>query len=237
MVKSIKFSLNTIVCITENLLIIFNLVLLQLITFKQKPNFSPQLRLQLTQSSSSQVYDVSTLKQTTKSPLNAIQNSATSKSQNITTIDLSNDNIDVPNPTVSESEASSKNESNISDQIATICCTATPQKSTLNLVASNSNVDSKSTQTDAPDTNEISVMTDDECSSMNIKITSVTSLSPEVFESVPDVHNNVTLHDTTDNTSSLSASEVLTQLVTHVSTSIKRSMYEGNLRQESYTLL
>lgn len=197
------------------------MVLLQLITFKQKPNFSPLLRQHLTQPSSLCIPDISVLKQI-KSPLNAIKNSA-SKSQNITTIDLSNDNIDVPNPTVSESEASSKNKSNVSDQIAIIGSIVTPQKFTLN--ASNSN---NSKETDATNTDKTPVMTDDECP---FKITNVTSLPPEVFENVPDVCNDVTLRNTTDNTLSLSASKILTQLA-HIS-AIKRSSHEGNLIQKS----
>jgi len=206
------------VCIIENLLIIFNLVLLQLITFKQKPNFSPLLKQHLIQQSNSlHVSDVSILKQT-KSPLNAIKNSASKSQNNITTIDLSN--VDVLNPTVSESEASSKNKSNVSDVI--IDSIVTPQKSTLDVDASNSN-DSKKTD----NTDKTPVMTDDECP---FKITNVTSLPPEVFENVPDVCNDVTLHNTTDDTSSLSASKMLMELATHIS-AIKRSMHEGNLIQ------
>lgn len=89
----------------------------------------------------------------------------------IATIDLSiqisiTDHIDLSKRTTSKSEVSNKNEPTILNKVNL----ATPQKSTLNLVASNSN---DLEETDAVDTNEMSIM--------NIKITNVTSLPPEVF--------------------------------------------------------
>jgi len=185
------------------------LLLLQLIALKQKTNVPPLFTQQSTQSNSS---CVSISKQVTL--LNATENSVTSESQ---TIDLlKTDNINIPKTTASELEASNKSESTILDQVNT----ATPQKSTLDLIALSSN---DLEETDVVDTSEASVM--------NIKITNVTSLPPEVFESVPDVCDDITFHTNTTDTSSLSANKTLEQLVTYVS-STKRCINEGNLRKE-----
>lgn len=225
--KSIEFLLNTIVCITENLLSLFNLFLLQheiLQTLKQKTNVTPILASLLTKTTQQPIQLNSSHVSTSKQPLNAIENSTISKSQGITTIDLSKDDniINIPKPIVSESEISSENESLILNEIGI----ATPQKSMLTLVASNGN---DLEEIDTVDTNEMSVM--------NIKITNVTSLPPEVFENVPDVCDNIYEDTTYKNALSLSASKMLTQLATHVS-STKRSMHEGKLKNlEIYTLL
>jgi len=164
---------------------------------------------QSTQSNSS---CVSTSKQVTL--LNATENSVTSENQIIDL--LKTDNINIPKTTASELEASNKSESIILDQVNT----AIPQKSTLDLIALSSN---DLEETDVVDTSETSVM--------NIKITNVTSLPPEVFESVPDVCDDITFYTNTTDTSSLSANKTLEQLVTHVS-STKRCINEGNLRKE-----
>lgn len=207
-------------CITENLLILFNLLLLQLEilqqTLNQKTNVS-SLMQQPVHSDNSHSLNVSTLQQTIKS-LNATKNSASSKSQRITTIDLSrDDNISLLKPIVSESQTSGKNETIILDPVDV----AMPQKSML--VASNSNNLEKIDTIDTIDTNETSIM--------NIKITNVTSLPPEVFESVPDICD--TTHENTD-TMRLTpvTNKMLTQLATH-SSSMKRSVHEGKLTKKN----
>jgi len=186
------------------------LLLLQLIALKQKTNVPLLLMQQPTQSDSS---CVSTPKQVTL--LNTIENSVTSESQTATIDLLKTDNINIPKTTASESEASNKSESTILDQII-----VTPQESTLDLIGLSSN-----------DLEETDVVNTSETSVMNIKITNVTSLPPEVFESVPDVCDDITFHTNTTDTSSLSANKTLEQLVTHVS-STKRCINEGNLRKE-----
>ncbi|XP_071568087.1 uncharacterized protein [Temnothorax nylanderi] len=191
----------------------------QLVTVKRRINVPTH------QSGSSRDSCVSTSKKTDsllQSLLNATKNSATS---NVTTVDLAkNDNINVPKPIVSESEASSKNVSTISDQVGV----AAPRKSTLDLVASNGN--------DLEETNEAGTDDTDETSVMNIKISNVTSLPPEVFESVPDVCDNVTLFENTIDTSSMSADTVLTQLLTRddLTVSTKRSLQEASDAIDNY---
>jgi len=207
MVKNIKFLLKS--CALPKIYE-FNLLLLQLVALKQETNVPSLLTQQPIQSNSS---CISTSKQVTL--LNATENSVISESQ--TAIDLlKTDNINIPKTIASESEASNKSESTILDQVSI----ATPQKSTLDLIALSSN---DLEETDVVDTNETSVM--------NIKITNVTSLPPEVFESVPDVCDDITFHTNTTDTSSLSANKTLEQLVTHVS-STKRCINEGNLRKK-----
>lgn len=128
----------------------------------------------LTQSGSSHVSCVLTLKQITssRSLLHTTKNSAAKPtSPIIATIDLSiqisiTDHIDLSKRTTSKSEVSNKNGPTILNKVDL----TTPQKSTLNLVVSNSN---DLEETDAVDANEMSVM--------NIKITNITSLPPEVF--------------------------------------------------------
>lgn len=176
------------------------MLLLQLITLTQKTNLSPVHMKQPTQFSSLCLPSTSTSKK-----LNA---TVGSKSQNVATIDLlEKDYIDLPKPIAER--ASKKNGSIVSkDQIDVL----TSQESTLDLITSNVVKTEKTSET----------------SFMNIKITNVVSLPPEVFESVPDVIcDNITLHA---NTSPLSINETLEQLVTSVSS--KRSMHEGNLWTE-----
>lgn len=222
MTKRIDFS-YTIVCIIKNLLILFNLFLLQLEilqqTLNQKTNVSPLLTQKPIHSDNSHILNILTSKQTIQSSLNATKNSAASESQKITTIDLSkDDNINILKPIVSESQTSSKNEILNLAQVDV----AAPQKSVS--VASNSN-DLEETV----DTNETSVM--------NIKITNVTSLPPEVFENVPDVYDNTTLYGTTTDTVRLTAVTnkmlKLKQLAAHGS-SMKRSVYEGKLTKKKF---
>ncbi|TGZ37682.1 DNA polymerase zeta catalytic subunit [Temnothorax longispinosus] len=185
----------------------------QLVTVKRRINV-PTL-----QSGSSRDSCASTSKKTEsllKSLLNTKKKSATSKSQNVMTFDLANnDNINVPKPIESEPEASSKNISTISDQLGV----AAARKSTLDLVASNGNNLEETNVAGTDDTDETSVM--------NIKITNVTSLPPEVFESVPDVCDNVTFKNST---SSMSADTVYTQLLTRddLTVSTKRSLHEAS---------
>jgi len=140
---------------------------------------------------------------------------ATVVSNNVATIDLlEKDYIDLTKSIASERKASKKNASTISkDQIDV----GTSQESTLDLITLND------VKTNTKETSEMSFM--------NIKITNVVSLPPEVFESVPDVIcNDITLHANTTNTSPLSINETLEQFVTSVSS--KRSMHEGNLWRE-----
>lgn len=148
---------------------------------------------------------------TFKSQLNAKSDatSAEFKSKSVT-IDLLNDN-DVTRSTVSESEVLNKNAST-SDEVDV----ATSIESTLDVAASKSD--------DLEETNEMNLS---EASFMNIKITNVTSLPPEVFESVPDVCNDVTSHENTTDTSALSSNNMLEQLFT-LASSAKRSIYEVN---------
>lgn len=177
-------------------------------TLKQKTNV-PSLLKQLLQSDNSHTHNVSTSMQTVKSSLNAIKNSAAFDNQGITTVDLSkDDNIDVLKLIVSESQTLNKNKTDILEQLNVTM----PQKSTLD--ASNNNHLEENTV----DTNDTSVM--------NIKITNVTSLSPEVFESVPNICNN-TLHESIAGMRQ-TANKMLAQITTHGS-SVKRSVHEGKL--------
>lgn len=197
------------------------MLLLQFIALKEKTNVS--LTQQPIQADSSYNPSVLTSTQTTKS-LTTTENSTASKSKIITTIDLSeNDIINVAKSTVSESEVSSKTEP-ISNPVSV----TTPQKSTLDLIASNRSDDNNLVEIDTTDTDEISVL--------NIKITNVTSLPPEVFEKVPDIHNYIGIDKNTTDTSSLPTNNVVPQLVTHVS-SVKRSMQEGNMTKGNWKLL
>ncbi|KAG5322009.1 G2E3 ligase, partial [Acromyrmex heyeri] len=175
----------------------------ELISLTQKTNLSPVHMKQPTQFGSLCLPSTSTSKK-----LNA---TVGSKSQSVATIDLlEKDYIDLSKPIASERETSKKNESTISkDQIDVL----TSQESTLDLITSNA------VKTDTEKTSETSFM--------NIKITNVVSLPPEVFESVPDVIcDNITLHANTTDTSPLSINEKLEQLVTSVSS--KRSMHEAS---------
>lgn len=194
---------------------------MQLIILKQKIDLPPQPQ-QPTQSSNSNVLYVLKSKQLTESLLNTTKILAASKSQNIKTVitDLSkNDNINPPKSTISKLKALNKSEPIIiPNQIIPVSSTQGLERlnSTLDFIDSNSN-----------DLEEIEAI---DTSVMNIKITNVTSLPPEVFESVPDVCEDITLHkNTIDNL--LLANTTLEQLVTHVP-SAKRSVYEGILRKK-----
>ncbi|XP_018346086.1 PREDICTED: probable GPI-anchored adhesin-like protein PGA55 isoform X1 [Trachymyrmex septentrionalis] len=173
----------------------------ELITLTQKTNLSSVHMKQPIQFSSLCLPSTSTLKK-----LNA-----TVVSNNVATIDLlEKDYIDLTKSIASERKASKKNASTISkDQIDV----GTSQESTLDLITLND------VKTNTKETSEMSFM--------NIKITNVVSLPPEVFESVPDVIcNDITLHANTTNTSPLSINETLEQFVTSVSS--KRSMHEAS---------
>lgn len=212
-------------CVIENLLILFNLLLLQLIILKQKTNLPSQPQ-QPTQCSNSHVPCVSMSKQT-ESLLNPTENSVASKNQSVKIIDLSkNDNINPPKSAVSESEASNKSEPIIiPNQIISASLAQNLKKlTTLDLIDSNSN---DLEEIDAIDTSETSVM--------NIKITNITSLPPEVFESAPDVCEDVTLHKNTIDNSLLASANKTEQLITHVP-SVKRSVHEGNFRKTTGSL-
>ncbi|KAL0099451.1 hypothetical protein PUN28_020166 [Cardiocondyla obscurior] len=158
------------------------------------------------------------LNQISKSSLNATTTSAISDSQNIANdlsaqrviIDLLDDNVSVSKSNLSEFETLNKSIP-ISDKspIGVI----TSQNTTLDLGASSSD----DLEGNTIDTSETSIM--------NIKITSVTSVPPEVFENVPDVCNDVTLP--TNITDPMSLSKVLQQLVTQTA-HFKRSMNEAS---------
>lgn len=211
-------------CVIENLLILFNLLLLQLIILKQKTNLPPQPQ-QPTQCSNSHVPCVSMSKQT-ESLLNPTENSVASKKQSVKTSDLSKNDINPPKSAVSEPEASNKSEPIIiPNQIISASLAQNLKRlTTLDLIDSNSN---DLEEIDAIDTSETFVM--------NIKITNVTSLPPEVFESAPDVCEDVTLHKNTIDNSLLASANKTEQLITHVP-SVKRSVHEGNFRKTTGSL-
>ncbi|KAL6255966.1 hypothetical protein P5V15_013203 [Pogonomyrmex californicus] len=175
----------------------------EFITLQQKKDLSSSSLVQ--QSDDSPILCTSPSKQLLKTSLD---DSAIFKNQNTAITNLSKNNIQ--SNSESESETSNKNKSiilNESDVEA-------PRESTIDLFSSNSN---DLEEMNAIDTNEMPVM--------NIKITNVTSLPPEVFESVPDIVcvNTASCKDTT-NISSLSTNKTLEQFVT--SSSTKRSMHE-----------
>ncbi|XP_012540883.1 dentin sialophosphoprotein [Monomorium pharaonis] len=190
--------------------------IISLIKPKINETKTPPLRMQQsTQSSSSRVSDAPTtsewsLESLIRTMLNTKDNSAKLKSAAINL--LKYDDISLSKSTVLESKAFNTNETIALDQVAEI----TPRESTSDVAASNSELEETNTEIDLSKT-----------SLMNIKITNVTSLPPEVFESVPDVCSDVKSHENTTDTSSLSQNKMLEQLFTHA-LSTKRSIHEVN---------
>lgn len=171
----------------------------EIITLTQRTSLPTPLQL----TSCSSKPHISSSKDTTNnnSPLNTVLNSITSKSSNATSTNLlEKDNVNSHKSVASKPEISNKTESIVSEQLDV----ATSQKSTPDLIVSNNN--------DLDDTEDRS-----KSPIMNIKITNVTSLPPEVFESVPDVIcDDIALHENSIDTSSPSTSKTLEDLVTYV---------------------
>lgn len=145
--------------------------------------------------------------------LNIVENS-TSNSSAISTNLLEKDIVELHKSVASKSKISNKNESIISEQFDV----AASQESMPDVIISNSN------DLDNVDTEDTSPV-------MNIKITDVISLPPELFESVPDV----ALHENSIDTTSPSTSKSLEKLVTYIGPS-KRIYEGGNLRKKSISL-
>ncbi|XP_011881897.1 PREDICTED: uncharacterized protein LOC105569778 [Vollenhovia emeryi] len=191
----------------------------ELIELKRKTNVPPTPTQQLKQLGNPHIPGMSTLRQAaTQMLINVLKNSAAKfvdlTNQSAKTLGLSEDDIKAPKPTVSKSEASNKSKSAVLDQVSV----TTTLNSTLEPDDSNSN-----------DLEELHVGDTDDTSDMGIKITNVTSLPPEVFESVPNVCNDITSHKNTTDTSSLSTSEVSTHVL-----STKRSVHEVSCATDNY---
>lgn len=201
----------------------------KLIALKLKTNDSAPLTQQPTQSDSRDPC-VSASKQVPL--LNATESSASgsSKSQSVTTIDLSKiDDINLPKKLTTpepkalcKSEKTNESVSAISEQVV-----ATPKEFTLGEFSSDNGNSVETEVAEKMDTTDtIAVIMNSRDPVMNIKITNVTSLPPEVFESVPDVVCN----DDTSRTKaldmpSLNANETLE---TKEVPPTKRSMYEAS---------
>lgn len=177
---------------------------MQIITLKRKTGLSASMQ-STSQSSIPRVPSSKNVKQ-----LNTVENSSPKSSNAISTNLLEKDIVELHNSVASKSKISNKNESIISKQFDV----AASQESMSDVVISNNNdVDN--------------VDTEDTSSIMNIKITNVTSLPPELFESVPDV----ALHENSIDTSSPSTSKSLEKLVAYIAPS-KRVYEEGNFRNK-----
>lgn len=177
---------------------------MQIITLKRRTD--PSAPIQLTsQATISRVPSSKNIKQ-----LNTIENS-TSKNSNATSTNLLEEVIvELHKSITSKSEISNKSKSIISEQFEV----AASQESMPDLVISNNDLDNVDTEDISP---------------MNIKITNVTSLPPELFEViVPDV----ALHENSIDSLSIdspSTSNSLEKLVTYITPS-KRT-YEGGKKK------
>lgn len=179
---------------------------MQVITLKRRTD-----RLTPLQSTSQlSIPHISSSKNIIKSQLNTIEN-LTSTCSNATSTNLSEKNY----IELHKSVASKQNISNKSESTTELFDAATLRESTPDLFISNDN------NLDNLDTENIS-----RSPIMNIKITNVTSLPPEVFESVPDV----ALHEKSIDIASPSTSKSLEKLVTYIAPP-KRIYEEGNLRK------
>lgn len=180
---------------------------MQIITLKPRTD-----RLAPLQSTSrSNIYHLSSSKKIIKSQLNTVENSTSTCSNATSTNLLKKDNSELHKSIASKQTISNKSESTISE----LSDAAILRKSMPDIFISNNDLDNL-------DTENIS-----KSPIMNIKITNVTSLPPEVFESVPDV----ALHENSIDTSSPSTSKSLEKLVTYIAPP-KRIYEEGNLRKK-----
>ncbi|XP_072748731.1 uncharacterized protein [Anoplolepis gracilipes] len=156
---------------------------IEIITLKQRTDFLAPLQL----TSQSNIHVLSS-NDIIRSQLNTVETATTESLNSTSTNLLEKDNIELYKSVATKPNISNKSEPIVSKQLVT------SQESMPDLIVSNSN------DFDYLDTE------------MNIKITNITSVPPEVFESVP----NEALYENSIDTSSPSTSKSLEKLVTYV---------------------